>query len=139
MNRIRGIHHVAIVVDDMEEALKFWRDSLGLEVEHVEDVPDQQAIVAFLPTGNSEIELVKPTSDDNGAARFMQKHGPGMHHICFEVDDIEACLSQLRENQVKLINEEPIIGAGGKKIAFVHPKSTHGVLVELYEVTRDEP
>jgi methylmalonyl-CoA/ethylmalonyl-CoA epimerase len=109
MNRIRGIHHVAIVVDDMEEALKFWRDSLGLEVEHVEDVPDQQALVAFLPTGDLEIELVKPTSDDTGAARFMQKHGPGMHHICFEVDDIEHCLSKLRENEIKLINEVPII------------------------------
>jgi methylmalonyl-CoA/ethylmalonyl-CoA epimerase len=139
MNHIRRINHVAIVVDDIEEALKFWRDGLGLEVDHVEDVPDQHSLVAFLPTGDSEIELVKPTSEDVGVANFLQKHGPGMHHICFEVDNIEHCLDKLKENKIRLINEEPIIGTGGKRIAFVHPESTHGVLVELYELTPDEP
>jgi methylmalonyl-CoA/ethylmalonyl-CoA epimerase len=135
MSPVRRIDHIAIVVDDIEEALKFWRDSLGLEVEHVEDVPDQESIVAFLPTGDSEIELVKPTSDDNGVARFMQERGPGMHHICFEVDDLESFLASLKEKDVKLINPEPIIGTDGKRIAFIHPESAHGVLVELCELT----
>ena len=78
--------------------------------------------------------MVKPTTDDSGVARYLQKRGPGMHHICFEVDDIEAALAQMKEKGVRLINETPLIGSGGKKIAFVHPESTHGVLVELYEL-----
>lgn len=139
MPEIRRINHIAIVVDDIEAALGFWRDSLGLKLSHVEDVPTQESIVAFLKAGNSEIELVKPTSDESGVARFLEKRGPGLHHICLEVDDIEASLNGLKANGVKLINESPLIGTGGKKIAFIHPRSTHGVLVELYELTQDEP
>jgi methylmalonyl-CoA/ethylmalonyl-CoA epimerase len=126
-------------VDDIDAALGFWRDGLGLDLAHVEDVPDQQAAVAFLPTGASEVELVKPTSEFSGIARFLMRRGPGMHHICFEVDDIEGALVRLRERGVRLINETPTIGTGGKRIAFIHPESTHGVLVELYERTPDEP
>ena len=135
MPEILKINHIAIVVDDIDAALGFWRDSLGLKLSHIEEVPDQESIVAFLPAGNSEIELVKPTSADSGVARFLEKRGPGIHHICLEVDDIEASLEKLKGDGVQLINESPLIGTGGKKIAFIHPKSTHGVLVELYELT----
>ena len=134
MPKIKRIDHIAIVVQDIEAALGFWRDTLGLELDHIEDVAEQKSIVAFLPTGGSEVELVKPTTDDSGVARYLQKRGPGMHHICFEVEDIVAALAQMKEKGVRLINETPLIGSGGKKIAFVHPESTHGVLVELYEL-----
>jgi methylmalonyl-CoA/ethylmalonyl-CoA epimerase len=130
---VKKIDHIAIVVPDIDEALKFWRDALGLELSHVEEVPEQESRVAFLPTGGSEVELVQPTTDTSGMARYMAKRGPGMHHISFAVDNIEEMLAQLQEKGVQLINEEPTIGAGGKKIAFIHPKSTGGVLVELYE------
>ncbi len=134
MPKIKRIDHIAIVVEDIDAALGFWRDTLGLELDHVEDVPEQKSMVAFLPTAGSEVELVEPTTDDSGVARYLQKRGPGMHHICFEVDDIEAALAQMKTKGVRLINETPTLGAGGKKIAFVHPESTNGVLVELYEL-----
>jgi methylmalonyl-CoA/ethylmalonyl-CoA epimerase len=130
---IKKIDHIAIVVPDIDEALVFWRDALGLELSHVEDMPTQESLIAFLPTGDSEVELVKPTTDTSGIARYLAKRGPGLHHICLEVENIEAALARLKEKGIQLINEEPTIGAGGKKIAFIHPKSTGGVLVELYE------
>lgn len=139
MARIKRIDHVALVVDDIEAALGFWRDALGLELSHVEDVPEQESVVAFLPTGESEVELVRPTTDDSGVAKYLRKRGPGMHHICLEVDDIEEMLQQLKERGVELINETPTLGTGGKKIAFIHPRSTQGVLVELYELSPQEP
>lgn len=135
---IRKISHIAIVVPDLDDALHFWVDTLGLPLAHVEHVPDQDVDVAFLPSGASEIELLEPVSESSGVARFLHKRGPGMHHICFEVDDIEATLANLKAAQVPLIDEEPTIGTGGKKIAFVHPKGTGGVLVELYELTEEE-
>jgi methylmalonyl-CoA/ethylmalonyl-CoA epimerase len=130
---IKRIAHIAIVVDDIEAALGFWRDGLGLSLEGVEDVPEQRSTVAFLPAGDSEVELVKPTDDESGVARYLAKRGPGMHHICLEVDDIEAALDHLRARGVRLINEQPTHGAGGRRVAFIHPESTRGVLVELYE------
>lgn len=133
MANIRKINHVAIVVGDIEQALGFWRDGLGLELDHLEDVPSQKAQVAFLPVGDSEVELVKPTSEDNGAAKFLAERGGGMHHLCFEVDDIAAKLADLKVKGVRLINETPL-ELPGRKMAFVHPKSTGGVLVELYEL-----
>lgn len=136
---IKRIDHIAIVVQDIEAALGFWKDALGLELAHVEDVPEQESVVAFLPSGESEVELVKPTTEASGVARYLIKRGPGMHHICFEVEDIEATLVRLQRCGVRLINQRPTIGTGGKKIAFVHPESTHGVLVELYELTPQEP
>jgi methylmalonyl-CoA/ethylmalonyl-CoA epimerase len=139
MARIKRIDHVAIVVDDIDEALSFWQDGLGLQISHVEDVPDQDSVVAFLPSGDSLVELVRPTSGESGIARYLKKYGPGMHHICFEVDDIAAALSQLKKQSIRLINAEPVIGTGGKKIAFIHPDSANGVLVELYELTALEP
>ena len=134
MPNIKRIDHIAIVIEEMDAALGFWRDILGLPLDHVEDVPDQKSLVAFLPTGESEVELVKPTTDDSGVARFLQKRGPGIHHICFEVEDIDAALSELKEKGVKLINETPLSGSGGKRLAFIHPSSASGVLVELYEL-----
>ena len=139
MTRIKKIDHVAFVVDDIEEALEFWHDTLGLDQTHGEDVPDEKSDVAFLHTSESEVELVRPTSDDSGVARYLKKQGPGMHHICFEVYDIEETLDHLKSKGVRLINELPQIGTAGKKIAFIHPESTHGVLVELYELTAQEP
>jgi methylmalonyl-CoA/ethylmalonyl-CoA epimerase len=136
---IKKISHIAIVVPDLAEAMAFWVETLGLPVTFVEHVADQDVDVAFLPSGESEIELLEPAGEDSGVARFLQKRGPGMHHICFEVDDIEETLARIKAAGVPLINEEPTIGTGGKKIAFVHPKGTGGVLVELYELTPEEP
>src|SRR4030067_1003884 len=119
MPKIKRIDHIAIVVQDIEAALGFWRGPLGLELDHIEDVAEQKSIVAFLPTGGSEVELVKPTTDDSGVARYLQKRGPGMHHICFEVEDIVAALAQMKEKGVRLMNETPLICSGGKKIAVV--------------------
>jgi methylmalonyl-CoA/ethylmalonyl-CoA epimerase len=138
MPTIKRIDHIAIVVDDIPGALTFWRDALGLDLAHVEDVPDQESVVAFLPTGQGEIELVKPTTETSGVARYLNKRGPGIHHICLEVDDIETTMLRLKQHDIKLINETPTLGTGGKKIAFIHPKSTQGVLVELYELTPSE-
>ncbi len=139
MPKVKAINHVALVVDDMEKSLSFWRDALGMELHGLRDVPTEKSQVAFLPLAGSEIELVRPTSDDSGIAKYLAKRGPGMHHICFEVDDIQATLAHLKECGVELINETPTIGTGGKKIAFIHPRSTSGVLVELYELTPEEP
>ena len=136
MPAIKRVEHIAIVVEDIEEALKFWRDALGLELLQVEEVPEQESVVAFLPVGDGEIELVKPTTEESGIARYLHKRGPGIHHICFEVDDIQATLDNLKQKGVRLINEETMTGSGGKKMAFIHPESTHGVLVELYELKK---
>jgi methylmalonyl-CoA/ethylmalonyl-CoA epimerase len=135
---IKKIDHIALIVEDLDTALEFWHDALGLDLSHVEDVPSEHAIVAFLPARESEVELVKPTNEDSGIARFLKKRGPGMHHICFEVYDIEETMLHLKSKGVRLINQTPEIGTGGKKIAFVHPESTNGVLVELYELTSNE-
>jgi methylmalonyl-CoA/ethylmalonyl-CoA epimerase len=113
--------------------MRFWRDQLGLKLEHVEQVPSQKSQVAFFPVGESEVEMVKPTTDDTGLAKFLEKRGPGIHHICFEVDQIEEMLHDLKEKGVVLIDEKPR-ELEGRKMAFIHPKSANGVLVELYEV-----
>jgi methylmalonyl-CoA/ethylmalonyl-CoA epimerase len=134
MPTIRRVHHVALVVDDIEAALAFWRDALGLEPSDVKDVPDQQSRIAFLPVSESEIELVLPTTGDSGVARFLAKRGPGMHHVCLEVEDLDGLLSRLRARNVRLINPEPLSGEDGRRMVFIHPESTSGVLVELYEV-----
>jgi methylmalonyl-CoA/ethylmalonyl-CoA epimerase len=134
MSKVKAINHVAVVVDDMEKSLSFWRDALGMELHELRDVPAEKSQVAFLPLAGSEIELVKPTSDDSGIAKYLAKRGPGMHHICVEVDDIHGMLTQLKSKGIRLINEEPRTAADGKKYAFVHPESTDGVLVELYQI-----
>jgi methylmalonyl-CoA/ethylmalonyl-CoA epimerase len=134
MVEIKKINHVAIVVEDIDAAMGFWCDSMGIRLSHIQEVPKEKSAVAFLPVGDSEIELVQPISDDSGVAKYLNKRGQGMHHLCLEVQDIEAVLSELGEKGVQLIHETPIIGEGGRKYAFIHPKSATGVLVELYEL-----
>jgi len=136
MSKVLRIDHVAMVVDDLETALSFWRDGLGLELTHIENVPAEQSQVAFLPVGASEIELVNPTSEDSGLKRYLEKRGPGMHHLCLEVDDIEGMLKHLNDRGIQLINEKPVNGLGGKRYAFIHPKSANGVMVELYQLPK---
>ncbi len=132
---IKKINHVAIAVSDIESALGFWQDGLGLKVDHVENVPSQKATVAFIPVGESEVELVKPTAEDTGVAKFLAERGGGMHHLCLEVDDIDASLADLKAKGMRLINETPV-DLPGRRMAFIHPKSAGGVLVELYELTK---
>jgi methylmalonyl-CoA/ethylmalonyl-CoA epimerase len=133
MSNVIKINHVAIAVKDLDSSLFFWRDVLGLHLDHVEEVPSQKANVAFFPVGDSEIELVQPTDPESGVGKFLESRGPGIHHLCFEVDDIDASLAVMREKGVHLINQEPL-ELPGRKLAFVHPKSTGGVLIELYEL-----
>jgi methylmalonyl-CoA/ethylmalonyl-CoA epimerase len=134
MPAIKSINHIAIVVEDMEESLAFWRDALGIELHELRDVPAEKSQVAFLPLTGAEVELVMPTSDDSGIAKYLSKRGPGMHHLCLEVDDIEGMLSHLKQKKIRLINEESRTNADGRKYAFIHPESTGGVLVELYQL-----
>lgn len=136
MARITKINHIAIAVPDIDASLTFWQDAMGLKVDHVEDVPSQKSTVVFIPVGESELELVKPTSDDTGVAKFIAEKGGGMHHLCFEVDAIDEMLADLKEKGVRLINETAL-ELPGRKMAFVHPKSTGGVLVELYQVIKE--
>ncbi len=133
MAKIKKIHHVAIVVPELQGALNFWQDQLGLRLDHVEDVPSQKSQVAFFPMGESEVELVLPTTDDSGIAKYLEKRGPGLHHLCLEVDDIDEMLADLKAKGVVLIDETAKV-LEGRKMAFIHPKSSNGVLVELYEV-----
>lgn len=137
METVKKVNHVAIVVRDIDSALEFWNNALGIQLDHVEEVPSQQAKVAFLPVGGSEIELVQPTNSDSGMASFLEKRGEGLHHVCVEVSDIDAMLTQLKDAGVRLINETAQI-LPGRKMAFVHPKSANGVLIELYELTDSE-
>jgi len=131
---IKRIDHIAIAVEDLNQSLGFWDHALGLHVHQVRNVPEQAVDIAFLPVGASEVELVKPVTADSGIAKWMAKRGPGIHHICFEVDDIRQTLADLSAQGMELIDQEPRIGAEGKLYAFVHPRSTGGVLVELYQV-----
>lgn len=134
MAKVKKINHVAIVVENIDHALTFWKEQLGLELDHIEEVPSQASKVAFLPVGEGEVELVQPTDPESGMAKYLEKRGEGMHHICLEVDDIEEMLAILNEKGVKLINQEPI-DLPGRRMAFIHPKAANGVLVELYEIT----
>jgi methylmalonyl-CoA/ethylmalonyl-CoA epimerase len=139
MAKIMRIDHIAILVDDLENTLKFWQDALGMEMTALQDNPAEMAQIAFLPTGGSEIELVRPTVSDSGLGRYLEKRGPGMHHICLEVDDLSGMLTRLKDKGIQLINEEPRTSADGKKYAFIHPKSANGVMVELYELPKKLP
>jgi methylmalonyl-CoA/ethylmalonyl-CoA epimerase len=134
MPKVKKINHVAVVVEDMQKSLSFWRDALGMDMQELRDVPAEQSQVAFLPLAGSEVELVRPTTTDSGIAKYLAKRGPGMHHLCLEVDDIRTMLAELKEKGVRLINGEARTAADGRMYAFVHPESTGGVLVELYEV-----
>lgn len=127
------IDHVAIIVRNLDEALAFYRDALGLDVTERRDVPEEGVEVASLSLAQSRIELVRPLSDEGGVARFLEKRGEGLHHICLVVDNIVEAMEQLRESGADLITEEPQVGTDGTRYVFIHPKSAHGVLLELYE------
>ncbi|HHW55341.1 MAG: methylmalonyl-CoA epimerase [bacterium] len=129
--KISKVDHIGIAVKDLEEALKLYRDILQLEVTGVEEVPDQKVKVAFIPVGESKVELLEPTTDDSPVAKFIAKRGEGIHHITFRVDNLEKALEEAKAAGIRLIDETPRLGAGGAKIAFLHPKSTGGVLLEL--------
>jgi methylmalonyl-CoA/ethylmalonyl-CoA epimerase len=129
------LNHLAIVVENIEDALPFWRDALGLPMGEIQNVPQEEVKVAFLNSGESHVELVQPTSAESGIGKYLAKKGQGMHHVCFEVDDIVAALAQMKVKGVELINEEAK-EQDGRKYAFIHPKSTGGVLVELYELLK---
>jgi methylmalonyl-CoA/ethylmalonyl-CoA epimerase len=128
------VNHIAVVVPDVSAALGFWRDALGLELARVERNEREQVEIAFLPVGESEIELIAPTGEDSGVARYLHKTGGGLHHICLEVDDISAALESLAAKGVELINEAARTRDDGIRYAFVHPRATGGVLLELYEL-----
>ena len=130
---ITRIDHVAILLPELSSGTDFWVDALGLTLEQIEEAPEQRVRIAMLPVGESSVELISPTDETSGVARYLQKRGPGLHHICLEVSDIEAMLARLKNNDIPLIDEEPRIGKDGKKLAFIHPKGTGGVLVELYQ------
>ena len=128
----KKIDHVGIAVKNLDEAVKVW-EGLGLRVDEIEEVPDQKVRTAIIHVGESRIELLEPTSEDSPIAKFIAKRGEGIHHLALGVDDIEAHLEELKERGYLLIDEKPRIGAGGAKIAFVHPKAVTGVLLELCE------
>ena len=130
---VNKIHHIGIAVKSIAEALKFYTERLGLESREVVEVPEQKVRVAALQIGESRIELLESTSPDSPIAKFLEKRGEGIHHIAFEVTDIEKRLMELKEKGIRLIDEKPRLGAHNTRIAFIHPKSTQGVLIELVE------
>jgi methylmalonyl-CoA/ethylmalonyl-CoA epimerase len=132
IRRLGKVHHVALIVRDLDDALGFWRDTLGLPVELVLPIETDHVTIAFLPVGESKVELVVPTDDTTGVARFLASKGEGFHHVCFEVEDLAATLADLAGDGLELIDRAPRKGAEGP-VAFIHPRSCHGVLVELIE------
>jgi methylmalonyl-CoA epimerase len=130
------IDHIGIAIGDLNESLRFFRDVLGLELEAPEEIPSQRVRAHFLDAGNATLELLEATSDDSPIAKFVAKRGPGIHHVALRVDDIVAALAELKAKGVRLIDEVPRPGAHDSLVAFVHPSSAHGVLVELKQVRR---
>jgi methylmalonyl-CoA/ethylmalonyl-CoA epimerase len=128
------IQHLGVAVGSIDEAVSFWRDALGLELTEIEVVEDQGVRVAMLPIGESRIELLEATGVETPVGRFIAKRGPGIHHLCIEVENINAKLAELKKRGVRLIDEVPRHGAGGALVAFLHPSSTGGVLIELTQM-----
>jgi methylmalonyl-CoA/ethylmalonyl-CoA epimerase len=131
------INHIAIVVEDIEKALAVYRDTIGLPLEHIAEEPAEQVRVAFLPTTSGEIELIQPTTSDSGVAKFLAKRGEGLHHLCLEVDSVDATMETMKTRGLQILGE-PRVNQRGEKYVFIHPKSAHGVLLELYERARDD-
>ncbi len=125
------INHIGVAVQSLDATLPFYRDTLSMPFYGIEEVAEQKVRVAMLGIGESKIELLEPTSTDSPIARFLEKNGPGIHHIAYQVDDIEAAIAQMKVQGARMIDEQPRSGAHGTKIAFVHPKSSNGVLTEL--------
>ena len=130
---VNKLDHIGIAVKDLEESVKFYEEVLGLKLQGIETVEEQKVKVAFLPLGDTELELLEATSPDSPIAKFIESKGQGVQHFAFRVDNIEKVLGEMKEKGIRLIDEKPRYGAGGAKIAFLHPKSTNGVLVELCE------
>jgi len=134
---VKRIDHIAIAVHDIDEAAQFYTDILKLELSGVEVVAEQKTKVGFFKIGESNIELVQPTSEDSPLVKFLETRGPGIHHICLVVDDIEAEVKQLTKRGARMIDEKPRPGAHNTKVAFIHPKSSGGVLIELNQVPEE--
>ena len=130
---VKKVDHIGIAVNSLEESVKFYEDILGLKLQGVETVEEQKVKVAFLPVGDTEIELLEATTPDSPIAKFIENKGQGVQHVAFRVDDLEKALEEMKKLGIRLIDEKPRYGAGGARIAFLHPKSTNGVLVELCE------
>jgi len=133
-----SIDHLGIAVSSIDEALNFWRDGLGLLLKGIEVVEDQGVRVAILPVGESRIELLEATGEETPIGKFIARRGPGIHHLSLEVSDLQAMLGELKNRGVRLIDQEPRVGAGGALIAFIHPSSTGGVLIELAQKENDK-
>jgi len=131
--KVLKVDHIGLAVKSLDETLKFYQDILGLELHGTEVVEEQKVRVAFLPIGDTEVEMLESTDAEGPIAKFIEKKGEGIQHIAFRVPDIEEAIAEMKEKGVKMIDEKPRYGAGGAKIAFCHPKSTNGVLVELTE------
>ena len=131
------IHHIAVAVQDIKSALPVFRDALGLTVAHVEDVEGQGVKTAMLSLGDTGLELIAPLTASSPVALFLQRHGEGIHHICLEVENLEVALLRLKANGMRLVDEQPRLGADGALVAFVHPSSTHGVLLELRQSKKE--
>ncbi|SFM90703.1 methylmalonyl-CoA epimerase [Thermodesulforhabdus norvegica] len=131
--KVLKIDHIGVAVKNIEEVRRLYEDVLGIPFEGMETVAEQKVTTAFFPVGDSEIELLQSTDPDGPVAKFIEKRGEGIQHIAFQVENLEEALEELKQKGVKLIDEKPRIGAGGAKIAFLHPKSTYGVLIELCE------
>ena len=129
--KAKGLDHVAIAVKDLPRAIAVYRDALGLDLAEEEEVAEQQVRTAIFGRGMGRIELICPTTEDSGVARFLAKRGDGLHHLCIEVEDIDASLAQLKAQGAPLIDDSPKRGAGGARVAFIHPRGTGGVLIEL--------
>jgi methylmalonyl-CoA/ethylmalonyl-CoA epimerase len=127
---IRGIEHIGIAVRSIEEARSFY-ESLGLAIEHIEEVPEEGVRVAFVPCGDTRFELLEPIRPDSPVAKFLEQRGPGVHHVCLESDAIDDDDARLRSTGMELLRRQPTIGAGGARVQFVHPRSSGGILLEL--------
>jgi methylmalonyl-CoA/ethylmalonyl-CoA epimerase len=129
---IKKVHHVGVVVRDIESAMRFWRDTLGLHVHKQQTIDEQGVTAALMTVGDSELELIQPTVADNGVARYLESKGEGLHHVCFQVDSVDADLESLKARGIEMIDQSPRIGIAGR-ICFLHPKAMRGTLVELCE------
>lgn len=134
---IKKVHHVGVVVHDMEQAMGFYRDLLGLHVHKIETIEDQGVKAALLTLGDTEIELLQPMVADNGVARYLERKGEGLHHVCFEVDDVESSLVSLKQRGTEMIDQQTRIGLAGR-ICFLHPSAMDGALVELCQPIEDD-
>jgi methylmalonyl-CoA epimerase len=135
---LKKIYHLGYAVEDIAAAARFYEEYFGAQIGEAEEVEEQGIVATMFEVGESMVELVQPTRPDSPVGKFLQKRGEGFHHVAFQVEDLQASLKELKENGVELIDEEPRIGAGGARMAFVHPKGAHGVLTELVELPADK-